>query len=61
MAFDGVQIGISDGLPERRRFCLGCCRVSGCPGLENALGAVATLRVFPHLIMQFFVADNQST
>ena len=40
MAFDGVPIGISDGLPKNRRFCLGRCRVSGCPDLENALGAV---------------------
>ena len=31
MAFDGVPIGISDGLPERRRFCLGRYRVLGCP------------------------------
>ena len=30
MAFDGVPIDISDGLPEPRRFCLGRCRVSGC-------------------------------
>ena len=40
MAFDGVPIGIGDGLPQPRRFCLGRCRVSGCPGLDNALGAV---------------------
>ena len=40
MAFDGVPIGIRDGVPENRRFCLACCRVSGCPGLENALDAV---------------------
>ena len=40
MAFDGVPIGIRDGVPENRRFCLARCRVSGCPGLENALGAV---------------------
>ena len=45
MAFDGVPIGIGDGLPEGRRFCLGRCRVSGCPGLENALGAVEMLLV----------------
>ena len=45
MAFDGVPIGISDGLPEPRRFCLGRCRVSGSPGLENALGAVEMLLV----------------
>ena len=33
MAFDGVQIGITDGLPERRRFCLGCLSMVGfiCP------------------------------
>ena len=34
------SIGIRDGVPENRRFCLARCRVSGCPGLENALGAV---------------------
>ena len=45
MAFDRVPIGISDGLPEPRRFRLGRCRVSGCPGLENALGAVEMLLV----------------
>ena len=38
MAFDGVPIGISDGLPKNRRFRLARSRVSGCPGLENALG-----------------------
>ena len=27
VAFDGVPIGISDGLPKNRRFCLGRCRV----------------------------------
>ena len=45
MAYDGVPIGISDGLPEPRRFCLGRCRVSGCPGLENSLGAVEMVLV----------------
>ena len=45
MAFDGVPIGISDGLPEGRRWYLDCSRVSGCPGLENALGAVEMLLV----------------
>ena len=45
MAFDGVPIGISDGLPKPLRFCLGRCRVSGCPGLENALRAVEMLLV----------------
>ena len=45
MTFDGVPIGISYGSPECRRFCLGRCRVSGCPGLENALGAVEMLLV----------------
>ena len=45
MAFDGVPIGISDGLPQPRRFCLGRCQVSGCPGLENALGAVEMVLV----------------
>ena len=44
MAFDGVPMGIGDGLPEPRRFCLGRCRVSGCPGLEKALGAVGKNR-----------------
>ena len=45
MAFDGVPTGFGDGLPEGRRWCLGRCRVSGCPGLDNALGAVEMLRV----------------
>ena len=45
MAFDGVPIGISDGLPKNRRFCLGRRWVSGCPGLENALGAVEMVLV----------------
>ena len=45
MACDGVPIGLSDGLPEGRRFCIDRCRVSGCPGLENALGAVEMLLV----------------
>ena len=45
MAFDGVPIAISHGLPGGRRFWLGRCRVSGCPGLENALGAVEMLLV----------------
>ena len=45
MAFDGVPIGISNGLPEPRRFCLGCCRVSGCPELESAQGWVEMLLV----------------
>ena len=40
MAFDRVPIGISDGLPKNRRLCRGRARISGCPGLENALGAV---------------------
>ena len=40
MAFDGVPIGISDGLPESRGFRRSRAWVSGCPGLENALGAV---------------------
>ena len=42
-AFDGVPIGISDGLPEEGRFHLGRARVSGCPGLQHALGAVEML------------------
>ena len=45
MAFDRVPIGIGDGLPEGRRWCLDRSRVSGCPGLENALGAVEMLLV----------------
>ena len=45
MAFDGVPIGISDGLPKNRRFCLSRCRVSAGPGLENSLGAVEMLLV----------------
>ena len=41
MAFDGVLISISEGLPQPRRFRrfrLDRYRVLGCPGLENALG-----------------------
>ena len=41
VAFDGVPIGVSDGLPQPRRFRrfrLDRYRVLGCPGLENALG-----------------------
>ena len=45
MALDGVPIDIRDGLLEPRRFCLGRCWVSGCPGLESALGAVKMLLV----------------
>ena len=45
MAFDGVPIDISDGLPENRRICLGRCLASGCHGQENALGAVETVLV----------------
>ena len=45
MAFDGVPISISDGLPKNRRFYLGRYGVSGCPGLENALGRGAVGRV----------------
>ena len=45
MAFDGVPIGISNGLSQPRRFRLGRSRVSGCPGLENALGAVEVVLV----------------
>ncbi len=45
MAFNGVPIGISDSLAKNRRFRLGNCRVSGCPSLENALGAVEMLLV----------------
>ena len=43
--FDGVPIGISDGLTENRRFRLARFRVSGCPVLENPLGAVEMLLV----------------
>ena len=45
MAFDGVPIGISDGLPACLHFYRGRCRVLGCPGLENALRAVGTVLV----------------
>ena len=45
MACDGVPIAISDGLPQPRRFWCGRCRVSGRPGLENALGAVEMVPV----------------
>ena len=45
MAFDGVPIGISDGLPAGLHFCRSRCRVLGCPGLENALRAVGTVLV----------------
>ena len=45
MAFDGVPIGIGDGLPEGRRWCLDRSWVSGCPGLEKALGAVEMVLV----------------
>ena len=45
MAFDGVPIGISDCLPKNRRLCRGRARVSGCPDLRNALGAVEILQV----------------
>ena len=45
MAFDGVPIGIGEGLPEEGRFCLSRYRVSGCPGLENALSAVEMVLV----------------
>ena len=40
MEFDRVPIGISDGLPEGRRFGLGRYRASGCPGLQYSLVAV---------------------
>ena len=45
MACDRVLISISDDLPEPLRFCPGCCRVSGCPGLENTLGGIEILLV----------------
>ena len=45
MVFKGVPIGFGDGLPKGRRWCLGRSRVSGCPGLENPLGAVEMLLV----------------
>ena len=50
IAFMGVQIGISHGLPQPRRLRLGRCRVLGCPGLENALGAVEMLLVLEGLL-----------
>ena len=43
MAFDGVPIGISDGLPQPRCFWRGRARVWGCTGLENALSAIDDL------------------
>ena len=45
MVLKGVPIGFGDGLPEGRRWCPGRSRVSGCPGLENPLGAVEMLLV----------------
>ena len=33
-------MGIGDGLPKPRCWCLDRSRVSGYPGLENALGTV---------------------
>ena len=45
IAFDGVPIGISDGLAELLHFYLSHSRVSDCPGLENALGAADMLLV----------------
>ena len=45
MAFDGVPIGIGEGLAEEGRFYLGRRRVSGWPGLENRLGAVEMVLV----------------
>ena len=47
VAFDGIPIGISDGLPEGRRFWLARFRGWGGPGLENVLGAVENLLVPP--------------
>ena len=35
MAFDGVLTGISDALAKNYCICLGRCRVSCCPGLED--------------------------
>ena len=45
MGFDGVPIGIGEVLTEEGRFWRGRCRVSGCPGLENALGAAEMVLV----------------
>lgn len=45
VAFDGVPIGIRDGFPQPRRFWRGRCQASGCPGLQNVLGAVETVLV----------------
>ena len=44
-AFDHRPIGIGDGLPKNRPFCLGRYWVSGCPGLMNTLSAVEMLLV----------------
>ena len=43
-AFDGVPIGISEGLPEPRRF-RSRSWISGCPGLARTLRAVEMLLV----------------
>ena len=40
-----AQSASVDSLPKNRPFCLGRYRVSGCPGLVNALGAVEMLLV----------------
>ena len=45
MAFGGAPIGIGEGLTEEGRFWRGRYRVSGCPGLENALRAVEMVLV----------------
>ena len=45
MAFDGVPIGISDGLARNRRFWFGHSHVLRCRDLENAPGAVEMLLV----------------
>ncbi len=45
MACDGVQIGTNDGLPKNRRSWRGRTRISACPGLEKALGAVERVLV----------------
>ena len=58
MAFDRVPIGLSDGLPKNRCFCLSRCRVSCCPGLENTPGAVEMVPapLTPSIFLYSFVA-----
>ena len=43
MAFDGVSIGISDGLAKHEGFFFVVAHLCGCPGLEPLAGAVQAL------------------